>query len=80
MRTRYVLLKEHLREILAQLGIDGDADFSSRNNIGPGRLVPAVRIDPAARTSKLATLRWGLVPASAKSDESAATHERARPR
>ncbi len=78
MCTRYVLLKEHLREILTRLEIDGDADFSSRYNIGPGQLVPAVRIDPVARVSKLAALRWGLVPSWAKSDESAAQLMNAR--
>ena len=43
MCTRYVLLQEHLRELLARLGLDADAGFVSRYNIAPGSFIPAVR-------------------------------------
>ena len=43
MCTRYVLLEEHLRELLARLGLSSGAPFASRYNIAPNSLIPAVR-------------------------------------
>lgn len=71
MCTRYVLLKEHLREILARLGLEANPTFVSRYNIAPGSLIPAVRTPRRGRPPEAVALRWGLVPAWAKSDESA---------
>jgi putative SOS response-associated peptidase YedK len=70
MCTRYVLLKEHLRELLARLGLEADPNFVLRYNIAPASFVPVVR-KPQGRGHEVAPLRWRLVPAWAKSDESA---------
>src|SRR5258708_31874850 len=75
MCTRCVLLKEHLREILARLGLSADGEFVSRYNIAPGSLIPVVRVKPPALSQssgrESVALRWGLVPSWAKNDESA---------
>jgi putative SOS response-associated peptidase YedK len=71
MCTRFVLLKEHLREILARLGLDDDAKFISRYNIAPGSLLPAVRKNPRTAKNERADLHWGLVPSWSKSDDGA---------
>ena len=71
MCTRFVLLKEHLREILARLGLDADEKFLSRYNIAPGSFIPAVRKNSRTAKSERADLHWGLVPSWAQSDESA---------
>lgn len=69
MCTRYVLLKEHLRELLARLGLEDDPNFVSRYNIAPGSLLPAVRQTARANKGERVELRWGLVPSWAKSDD-----------
>jgi putative SOS response-associated peptidase YedK len=71
MCTRFVLLKEHLRETLARLGLDADETFNSRYNIAPGSFIPAVRKNPRTAQNERDDLHWGLVPSWAKSDESA---------
>ncbi len=71
MCTRYVLLKEHLREILARLGLEAEPDFVSRYNIAPGSLIPAVRRSQRGPKHEAVSLRWGLVPSWAKADEGA---------
>jgi putative SOS response-associated peptidase YedK len=71
MCTRYVLLKEHLREILARLGLEADPNLVSRYNIAPGSLIPAVRNSKPGPKHEVVPLRWGLVPSWAQSDEGA---------
>ena len=65
MCTRFVLLQEHLREMLQRLGLGEDVEFASRYNIAPMTRVPAVRAKPKREK---ASLRWGLVPSWAKED------------
>ncbi|MCX6952296.1 MAG: SOS response-associated peptidase [Verrucomicrobia bacterium] len=69
MCTRYVLKEQHLRDVLTRLGIAAPVRFSSRYNIAPNTDIPVVRAAP--RTTKLegVTLRWGLVPSWAKTDD-----------
>jgi len=71
MCCRYLLLKEHLREILARLGVAGDAAFVTRYNLAPGSAIPAVRAKPHSPGREATTLLWGLVPAWAKNAGSA---------
>lgn len=71
MCTRFVLLKEHLLEILQRLGLDADPTFASRYNIAPGSSIPAVRQGARVPKGELASFHWGLVPSWAKSDDSA---------
>ncbi|MSU23789.1 MAG: SOS response-associated peptidase [Opitutus sp.] len=65
MCTRFVLLQEHLREMLKQLGLGEDPGYVSRYNIAPSTPLAAVRSTPQRDR---ATLRWGLVPSWAKED------------
>src|SRR5437016_5485260 len=69
MCTRYVLLQQHLREVLQRLGIPVDAGFGSKYNIAPGSLIPAVRKISRVAGGELVALRWGLVPSWAKTDD-----------
>jgi len=64
MCCRYVLLQEHTKSILAQLGvcIENAALPSSRYNLSPGTGIPAVRNHPSSRDRELTSLHWGLVP------------------
>lgn len=75
MCTRYVLLEQHYRDILARLGIAAPAAFLSRYNIAPGTDIPVVRHRSARET---AALHWGLVPSWAKSAEPATQFTNAR--
>ncbi len=63
MCCRYVLLKEHLAEIVHKLGLEPPAEFASRFNLAPGQLIPAVRAAPAGTGLEIARLNWGLIPA-----------------
>ncbi len=67
MCTRYVLLEQHYRDVLARLGIAAPAEFLSRYNIAPNTDIPVVRRTPRTTKNESARLRWGLVPGWAKS-------------
>lgn len=86
MCCRYVLLQQHLREVLAKLGVTGSAAAGAlprtRYNIPPGSGIPAVRQAPRRATApaaarELAILHWGLVPAWARSADDAPVNARA---
>jgi putative SOS response-associated peptidase YedK len=80
MCCRFLLLEQQYRDILERLGIGAAAEFLSRYNLAPGSAIPAVRIRVPAKKSAPAqrpvreavALRWGLVPAWARSDDGAA--------
>ncbi len=67
MCTRFLLLKEHLRDAFIALGVELPADFASRYNVVPGSKIPAVRRTPKAPRAEATALHWGLVPSWAKS-------------
>lgn len=77
MCCRFLLLQQQYRSLLDELGVGAAAEFLSRYNIAPGTLIPAVRTKPGNTGRESALLRWGLVPAWAKSDEGA-RHANAR--
>lgn len=92
MCSRYVLLHQHLREVLAKLGIASSAAAQtlprSRYNIPPGGGIPVVRQSPprreasastdsAAGVRQLVSLRWGFVPSWARSPDQAPANARA---
>jgi len=72
MCCRYLLLRDTLRDLLAQLGIpdeEGDvAHFADRYNIAPCSKIPVVRTRPAidrnrARTRECVSLPWNFAAA-----------------
>ncbi len=78
MCTRYVLLEEHLRELLSRLGLPSDSSWTSRYNIAPNSLIPAVRASSQSAHPKTVVMRWGLVPSWAKTAEGGAQLVNAR--
>ena len=66
MCCRYLILRVHLKEMLARLGVRELAELASRYNIAPGSEIPVVRTSPRAGLRELAPVRWGLVPAWTK--------------
>ncbi len=69
MCTRYVLVEQHLRDVLARIGVATPAKFESRYNIAPGRDIPVVRHTARSGAPEVAALRWGLVPSWARADD-----------
>lgn len=43
MCTRYVLLEQHYRDVLARLGLAAPTQFLSRYNLAPSTDIPIVR-------------------------------------
>ena len=81
MCTRFHLLKEHLRTVLADLGIEAPADLVSRYNIAPTSQVFAIRpreVENPNPNLEAVRLRWGLTPKWARSDEPASRLVNAR--
>lgn len=62
MCGRYVLRREDLEAALRRLGAAPPPAFASRYNVAPTSLMPVVRRTADGR-SRVAELRWGLVPA-----------------
>lgn len=78
MCTRYVLLEEHYRAVLARLGIAPPAaTLASRYNIAPGTTLPAVRVPRASSRPEPAGLHWGLIPPWAKTSQDRLVNVRA---
>lgn len=87
MCCRYVLLQEHTKSLLEQLGVllsAGTTLPSTRYNIPPGGRIPAIRnVGPTAgRASEtpareLASLHWGLTPSWARSTDAPVVNARA---
>jgi len=67
MCTRFLLLEKHYHALLQRLGVAQPSAFVSRYNIAPSTGIPAVRVSEKDRLPEVALLRWGLVPAWAKS-------------
>jgi putative SOS response-associated peptidase YedK len=67
MCTRFLLLEKHYQALLQRLGVASPSQLSSRYNIAPSSAIPAVRVEPNDRSRSATLLRWGLVPAWAKS-------------
>ena len=65
MCCRYVILQEHTKTLLEQLGvlIEKGALPPSRYNVAPGTGIPAIRRRPGTQARELTSLHWGLVPA-----------------
>lgn len=67
MCTRYVLLEQHYRDVLARLGIAAPAKFLSRYNVTPGTDIPVIRAHADGRSAT--ALRWGLIPCWSATDD-----------
>ena len=82
MCTRFLLLKEQLREAFIALGLAPPVEFASRYNIAPNtRLVavrPAAPAPAPAPAREAAMLHWGLVPSWAKTADASAPLVNAR--
>ncbi len=78
MCCRYVLLQDHAKTLLAQLGVplaEGSAP-SSRYNITPSTGILAVRNQPGGIKRELASLHWGLIPSWARASASPVVNAR----
>ena len=62
MCGRYVLKRQDLEALLAQLGVKDPREFVSRYNIAPTTVVPAIRTRRDSPTREATALQWGLVP------------------
>ena len=62
MCGRYVLKRNDLEALMAQLGVKDPRDFVSRYNIAPTTVVPAIRFNPGTQARDAVGLQWGLVP------------------
>ena len=77
MCCRYLLLHEHLKQLLEKLGLKPSAEFLSRYNITPGVSLPSVRKAPRHPQLEVTTLHWGLIPTWAKSNATPLVNARA---
>lgn len=91
MCCRYVLLQEHTKSLLEQLGAllaAGTTLPPTRYNIPPGGRIPAIRAQPSSAQSKsnpigyslsceLTYLHWGLTPSWARSADAPVVNARA---
>jgi len=63
-----VCLSTDLSEVSAFLGLpESKVTLRPHWNISPGHLLPVVRVDALTQWRRLDLMRWGLIPASAKS-------------
>jgi putative SOS response-associated peptidase YedK len=62
MCGRYVLKRQDLEALLAQLGVKDPREFVSRYNLAPTTVIPAIRVNQATAARECAGLQWGLVP------------------
>ena len=79
MCCRYVLLQDHAKNLLAQLGVllvAGSAP-GSRYNIPPGTGIPAVRNQPGGTQREFASFQWGMIPSWARDSASPVVNARA---
>lgn len=86
MCCRYVLLKEHTKSLLEQLGVllaAGTTLPPTRYNIPPGGRIPAIRnVGPTAgrasdaHARELTSLHWGLTPGWARSADAPVVNAR----
>jgi putative SOS response-associated peptidase YedK len=86
MCCRYVLLQEHAKSFLEQLGVllaAGTTLPATRYNIPPGGRIPAVRnLGPtagraSAPSRELTSLHWGLTPSWARTADAPVVNARA---
>ncbi len=78
MCCRYLLLREFYQDVARRLGVADPVEILSRYNIAPGSVIPAVRAKPKSSGRAAVALRWGLVPAWAKTDDGGAKLANAR--
>lgn len=63
-----VCLSTDLAEVSERFGLyEPKAKLRPHWNIGAGNLLPVVRLDPILQRRRLDLMRWGLIPASARS-------------
>ncbi len=80
MCYRYVLQREALEALAADLGVPQPPDWRPRFNLAPGEGVPAARTRPGSdgRSFEIVNLRWGLLPAWTKEEGEATAPANAR--